>query len=405
MTAAHILVILQPLPFPMDVRVRAQADALVAAGYAVTVACPTGYGYDALEETIGPVRVLRYRARAGGLSPLGYLWEYGSAFVALARLVRRVHRERRVDVAFVCNPPDLLIALALPLRRSGTGVVFDYREISPELFAAKFGDRGGLLHAVLRRLLLWSERFAFRHADVATTVSRPCVEIARERGHMRQDRIFIVGNGPDPRRIFPVPARPELRSGHDKLVLWLGSMSQQEGLGRLIATADELVNGLGRSDVGFALVGPGDMHETLRDEVRRRGLESVVEIRGAVDDASVRAYMATADVCVGVDECNPMNDRAAMRKILEYMAMGRPVVQFPLAEMRRLCGDTTVYARNGDSGDLARRVAALLDDPGGAARIGEAAQRRVHAGLMWPDQVPAMLAAVELALRRDRART
>ena len=59
--------------------------------------------------------------------------------------------------------------------------------------------------------------------------------------------------------------------------------------------------------------------------------------------------MSTADVCVGVDERNAMNDRAAMRKVLEYLALGKAVVQFPLAEMQRLCGDATVYARNGDA--------------------------------------------------------
>jgi glycosyltransferase involved in cell wall biosynthesis len=402
--ALHILVILEPLPYPMDVRVRGQVDGLVGAGYAVTVVCPTGHGFDALEEWIGPVRVLRYPAPPAGLSAPGYLREYGLAFVALARLVRRVRRDRRIDLAFVCNPPDILVSLAVPLRRGGTRILFDFREISPELFEAKFGGRSGAVHMVLRRLLLSSERFAFRHADVVTTVSRPCADIAHERGGVDRDRIFIVGNGPDPRRIFPVPAQPELRRGRDKLVLWLGAMSQQEGLERLVETADELVNRLGRTDVAFALVGPGDAHDTLMDDVRRRGLERVVDVRGAVDDASVRAYMATADVCVGVDERNSVNDRAAMRKIFEYMAMGRPVVQFPLAEMARLCRDATAYARNGDSSDLARQIAGLLDDRERAERLGQAAQRRVNDGLMWPDQVPAMLEAVELALALGRRR-
>ena len=116
--------------------------------------------------------------------------------------------------------------------------------------------------------------------------------------------------------------------------------------------------------------------------------------------------MATADVCVATDERNRMNDRAAMRKVLEYMAMGRPVVQFPLAEMHRLCGDTTVYARDGDVRDLTDRIAELLDDPGRRERLGEAARRRVvEQRLLWPDQVPALIASVATALEHARLRT
>jgi glycosyltransferase involved in cell wall biosynthesis len=97
-----------------------------------------------------------------------------------------------------------------------------------------------------------------------------------------------------------------------------------------------------------------------------------------------------------------MNDRAAMRKVLEYLALGKPVVQFPLAEMRRLCGDATVYARDGDAADLAECICGLLDDEAGRAELGAAARRRALDGLMWPQQVPALHAAVECALGRAR---
>jgi glycosyltransferase involved in cell wall biosynthesis len=390
---AHVLVLAEGLPYPFDPRIRGQVAALVEAGWSVTVAGPTGPGAERREEIVDGVDVLRFVAPQGGRGAAGYLREYGLAWVRLRRLVARIRRSRDVDVVLVCGPPDSLAILALPFARRGAGVVFDLREISPELFEAKFGRRGPL-----HKLLLASERFALRHADAVITVSEPCAEIARARGGVPAGRIFHVGNGPDPKRIFPVAPREELRRGHEHLVLWLGCMSSQEGLTRLVAAADHLVNDDGRRDVQFALVGPGDVHDELRGEVRARGLEDAVFVSGQVDDDSVRAYMSTADVCVNVDERNAMNDRAAMRKVMEYMAAGRAVVQFPLTEMRRICGDATAYARNADARDLADRIAELLDDPERRARLGHAARERARADLMWPAQVPAFLAAVDLAL-------
>lgn len=392
-SGVHVLVLVEPLPFPFDTRVRAHVEALLSAGHEVTVICPAGFGFDALQETIDGVSVRRFRMPDGGRSAIGYLREYGLAMLRMARLVRRVRRERFVDVCLVCNPPDLLVALTLLLRRSGTRVLLDFREISPELYEAKFGAQG-LLH----RLLLANERFAFRHSDIVITVSEPCVAIARDRGKIEPTRIFLVGNGPDARRIYPVAPRPDLRCGRAHLVLWLGSMSQQEGLGRLLKAADHLVNTLGRDDVSFAMIGPGDVHEELRREIARLGLQDVVALSGAVGDDLVRAYMATASVCVGVDERNAMNDRAAMRKILEYMAMGRAVVQFPLQEMRRLCGHATLYACDANALHLAEQIARVLDDEQLRVKLETAARDRVSNGLMWHHQVPRLLAAVDAAL-------
>lgn len=390
--AIHVLVLVEPLPYPFDTRVRAQVRALTSHGYHVTVVCPTGVGFEALEDNVDGAAVRRFRVPRGGRGGLGYLREYGLALLRMALIVRQIRKQQQIDVCLVCNPPDLLMALALPLARRGSHIVFDFREIAPELFEAKFGRRG-LLH----RLLLYSERFAFRHADVVLTVSSACEKIARTRGGIDPSRVLIVGNGPEAERIFPVPPRPELRRGYTYLVLWLGAMSRQEGLQRLIDAADHLVNVVGRKDVAFAIVGPGDVHDDLRADIERRDLEQVVHLSGPVGDELVRAYMATADVCVGVDESNSMNDRAAMRKVLEYMAMGRAVVQFPLLEMQRLCGDTTLYARNADSHDLAEQIDHLLDDYELRASLGARARERVFDGLMWHDQVPQLLAAMEMA--------
>ena len=393
----HCLILRQSEPYPYG-WVRQEAQALAEAGFRVTVICPTGLGHEALDDTADGVRALRYKSPPGGNGVFGYVREFVVAMARMGRLVLRVRREARVDVVVVSTPPDFLMLLALPFRHKA-GIVFDQRDPGPELFEAKFGHRG-LIH----RALLAVERFAFHQADVSMPHNESCADIARERGGVEDERIFIVGVGPDPRRIFRVEPRPELRRGREHLVLWIGAMSKQESLGHLIEAADQIVHRYGRRDVTFAVVGPGDEREAIQAEVRRRGLDGYMELPGVLtDDDVLRAYMATADVCLSVDERNDMNDKSTMMKVLEYMAMGRPVVQFPLVEMARICGDTAVYARNADPSDLADKIVELLDDPDRRERLGQAARRRVLAGEMWPDQVPVLVAAVNAALERAQA--
>ena len=94
-----------------------------------------------------------------------------------------------------------------------------------------------------------------------------------------------------------------------------------------------------------------------------------------------------------------------MVKVLEYMAMGKAIVQFPIREMRRVCGDTAVYAEDGDAADLALKLGELIDDPARRKQLSAAAlQRARDLGLMWPAQVPTLLTAVERASALGKAR-
>jgi glycosyltransferase involved in cell wall biosynthesis len=389
----HVLIALENEPYPYDRRVRQEAEAFVAAGHAVTVVGPTGFGHDALEERIDGVLVLRYKAPPGGRGVAGYAREYGLSLLHLTRLMWKAHRRLRVDVALVCNPPDLLVVPALMLRRTGAAVIFDHHDLSPELFALKFGERRWL-----QRIVRKVESFALRRADLVISTNDTYAEVGRRRGPVEPHRIQIVRNGPDPNRIYPVEPRPELRRGRDKLVCWVGLMSDQEGLHHLLDAAEELVKARGRQDVAFAIVGAGDARDALIADTERRDLAGCVHFPGRADDELLRAYMATADVCVGVDESNPMNDSSTMTKVIEYMVMGRPIVQFPLHETSRVCGETSLYARAGDAADFADRVEELLDDPERAERLGAAARARAVPALLWPQQVPALLHAVGAAL-------
>jgi len=390
--SVHVLILIENEGYPTDARVSRHADALVNHGYNVTVLAPFKDSSEEPAETVSGVQVLRYGLGQPVSGRRGYAVEYTRAAFELGRLVRQVDARRTVDVVIACNPPDFLVALArvlLPRRRA---VLMDHHDLSPELYERKFGRRGAPYIA-----LVAAERLAFRAAHVVMASNESYAKKTRERGGVAPERIVTVPHGPDPARIFPVSPRAELKRGRPLLVTWAGSITQLDRILTLIEAADELVNRRGRDDIAFALLGRGDAKPAVDAEVAARGLEDAVSLPGLASGQLYREYLATADVCVAVDLPNPMNHHSTVTKVLDYMAMGRPVLQLPLDEMQRVCGDATVYAHDCDPIRFADALEALLDDPKRRADLGRRAREHILDGGMWPDHVPSLIAAVEIA--------
>jgi glycosyltransferase involved in cell wall biosynthesis len=88
-----------------------------------------------------------------------------------------------------------------------------------------------------------------------------------------------------------------------------------------------------------------------------------------------------------------MNDKSTMNKIMEYMALGKPMVQFDLTEGRVSAQQASLYAKGNDAGDFADKIALLLDDEAARRRMGALGRERVVDVLSWEHEVPRLLAA------------
>src|SRR5215211_1445331 len=100
-TRPHVLIIVQNLPVPLDRRVWLECQALVAAGYQVSVICPKGSGDPAFEE-IGRVRIYKYRPAPPASGLVGYLWEFCYCWLRTAWLARHIWRDEPFDVLQAC---------------------------------------------------------------------------------------------------------------------------------------------------------------------------------------------------------------------------------------------------------------------------------------------------------------
>ena len=120
-----------------------------------------------------------------------------------------------------------------------------------------------------------------------------------------------------------------------------------------------------------------------------------MEFTGRVPDQTLLDYLNTADVCVNSDEYNAMNDKSTMNKVLEYMALGKPIVQFDLTEGRYSAREASLYAKRNDAEDMAKKILELLDDPEQRKRMGEYGRNRVINELSWEHTSKALLAGYD----------
>ena len=379
----RILILVENLPSPFDRRVWQEATTLRDAGYGVSIVCPTGKGCEKKFESIDGIDIWRYDLPHEAEGALGYLIEYSAALAWSFFLSLKI----KFDVIHACNPPDLFFLIGGFWKLFGKKFLFDHHDANPELYEAKFGRRGAFYE-----LLCLFEKLTFRTADVSIATNESYKRIAITRGGMDPDKVFVVRSGPSLERMKVVPPAKKPRK---YLVGYVGVMGKQEGIDLLLRS----VTCLKRQDVHFILVGGGTSLEEMKALARELGVADSVTFTGRVPDAELLAVLNAADVCVNPDVANEMNDISTMNKIMEYMALGKPIVQFDLAEGRFSAQDASLYARRNDPEDFARKIGELLDDPEKRRAMGEYGRRRVVEQLEWRHEAPRLLAAYEALWR------
>jgi glycosyltransferase involved in cell wall biosynthesis len=390
----RVLMVVENLPLPFDRRVWHEARTLTAAGAEVSVICPTGKGHEARYECLEGVHIHRHPLPLEAEGALGFVLEYGAALLWQSWLAWKILFTRGFDVIHGCNPPDLIFLVAWQFRLLGKPFIFDHHDICPELYEAKFGRRGGLW-----RLMVWLEKLTFHTARVSIATNHSYRAIAIERGGMRPEDVLVVRSGPDIARLKRVDPVPAWRNGRAHMVGYVGVMAEQEGIDLLIEAVRHIVRDHGREDIQFVLVGGGPSLARLQAMAHHEGLADYITFTGRAPDQELFEVLSTMDIGVNPDRVNVMNDKSTMNKIMEYMAMGKAMVQFDVTEGRYSAQDASLYAKPNDPADMAGKILELIDDPARRTAMGEYGRRRVESELGWHRQIAPLIAAYAKALK------
>jgi glycosyltransferase involved in cell wall biosynthesis len=375
----HVLIIVENLPVPFDRRVWLEAQALRDAGYNVSVICPKMKGFTKSREELDGISVYRHPLLyEADRHALGFLVEYGVAFMWELFLAWRVFLSRGIDIIHACNPPDNIFLVALTFRLFGVKFVFDQHDINPELYIAKYHKTGPLYSA-----LLWFERMTYKSAHLVISTNESYREIAMRRGGKKPEDVHVVRSAPDTSTFRSVPADESQKRGRKYLVVYLGVMGKQEGVDLLLEAIRHIVQQHERTDISFTLVGSGPERAALENAAAELQLSDYVTFTGRIPDSELLVYLSTADICVNPDRVNEMNDKSTMNKIMEYMAVGKPIVQFEMKEGRYSAQDASLYAKANDPIDFADKMLQLLDDPAARERMGAFGRERMETALDW----------------------
>jgi len=231
---------------------------------------------------------------------------------------------QRTDVYHILNIPDFAGFAPVLLRKKW---VYDAR--SPWADELRALHHNTLVCWVAERI----ERCMTRCADIVIVVNRVLECRAREWG---AKRVYIVPNYPPAEfrsTISPEDFKRQQGLSGRKIVLYVGKLSAVECTLDLVKAVSNL---LGEEGIVLVMVGDGPERASIERFVDGKGITSQVRITGWIPHDEVPNWIATADICVLPRREDMPSAKFysphSVRKVGEYLALGRPVIATPVGE-------------------------------------------------------------------------
>jgi glycosyltransferase involved in cell wall biosynthesis len=360
--------------YESDPRVRRQAEALVARGDEVTVLSLHAPGRPVVD-TLEGVRVVHLPTRKyRGSSARAYLSLYGGFSARAAGWLAR--HPRSFDVVQAHSMPEALVFTASLQWLLRVPVLLDVHDLSSRLFASKFADRERIMAAVR-----FSERASMRFAREVLTVHEPYADLLR--GYTSRP-VTVVMNCPDERLFTPRSPRAWDPAG-EVVFSYHGLIASRHGL---VAATEALAKLRGEvPGARLQVRGSGDGLDELRARVDQLGLANVVDLPTRLYPLpEVVAELDRVHIGLVPSHRDPWTDEVLPTKLLEYAALGIPVITFrnPVIE-RYFPEDSVYYVDPASPENLEAAMLALARDP--QAALAQAARAtEVMDRLRWSQQ-------------------
>jgi len=382
-TNKKVLFLVENLSVPFDKRVWLEALALKKMGVKVFIVSPKGKepGSDSNFEVIDGIEIYRYNCLIEANRCCEYLLEYSMALICQFYLACKIFLKHRFNVIHVSNPPDLMFLIGLVFKAFGVKFIFDQHDLCPELYQAKTGKKG-----IFYKILLLFEKFSFKTANIVISANESYKDIAmrNNRGGVLPRDVFVVRNAPQTEILQQVvEQKMTYKKSAEYAIGYVGVMGKQDSLNYLLNAARHLIYEKNMKNVEFILIGTGTEYSNIKNLAAQLGLGDFVIFTGMLPQIEAFRYLSACDVCVTPDEVNEYNAKSSKVKIFEYMALGKPIVQFDMDENRYMAQGAALYAKPNDYIDFAEKIYFLLNNDEIRGRMGNFGKNRIQEHFQW----------------------
>jgi len=355
-----------------ETRVQREALALVDHGFEVDVICLRGKGEPTVAEEDG-VNIYRLPViRHKGSGVVIQFLEYLAFFVLAFGMLLFLYARKRYSTIQVHNLPDFLVFAALGPRLAGAKVILDLHDLMPELFASKF-DSG--MNSWPVRLVSWQEQQSTRFADHVITVTDTWKQRLIQHG-VPEGKVSVVMNLADPRifRSASTTPKPEKKGNCFKLI-YHGTFTFRYGVDLIIHAVNKVRTKI--PNIHLTLIGAGECREELIELTKELDLEDFVEFSADVLRADkLPPFIWQADVGIVANRSNIFTDGLLPTKLMEYVALGTPVIAARTPTIRTYFDDSMIqFFTPGDVDELADCILSLHNDRQRLAQISRKADK------------------------------
>jgi glycosyltransferase involved in cell wall biosynthesis len=322
--------------------------------------------------------------------------------VALAATVQQTAREFKPHLIHAHLHEGALLGWTVR-RTRGVPLVFDYQgSMTAEMQDHGFVRRDSRLLRPLRALERWIDGLP----DAIITSSHNAEKGLRAAIGDHSARISTVPDAVNTKVFAPAGTEMERAATaalkrslgippERQVVVYLGLLAPYQGTDQLLEAASIMRNEWGMEDVHFLIMGfPGV--DSYRAQADRLNLNDHVLFPGRIRYTDAPRYLAAGDVAVAPK----LSTTEGAGKIGNYMAMGLPVVAYDTPVSREYLGPLGVYAKRGDSRELAHKLRQVLEDGARYGEVGEQLRRKCVAELSWDEAVLEIEAVYERARSR-----
>lgn len=382
----HVLLVVENSFVPLDSRVWNEAKSIRKICDNVTVLCHKDKRGSKYHKIIDDIDIYMYPNIIDGSGIYGLITEYIFAYLFISIYSLLIYIIKPFQVVHLANPPDFLSIIYFPFKLLNVKIIFDNHDLSPETYIAKFGRKD-----MFYKALLLLEKITYKLSDRIITVNESFKTIISKRKRKDKKLVIVVRNGPN-LNVVKKSMKKRKNNIKENIIGYVGKIEKQDNLEKLVLSIEYIVKVKKYKNFKMLIIGDGTNKSHIEELVKQKGLSKFCIFHGPeYDRIKLYQLLASTKICVDPQIYSEESKIITAIKIMEYMAVGKPVIQYNNCEGRVTAGESSLYIPNNNEKVFGDVLVDLLKDKERRLKMGKNGLKRFRDLLQWEIQEKKLL--------------